>query len=78
MVGDAKTVETYGEAFEFDIHNILREGDLSRRELFEWWLGDDPTLTCGRCDAEFSPRLDDVEEDEILCSRCRGKERGRR
>jgi hypothetical protein len=73
-----QTVETYGEAFEFDIHNILREGHLARRRLFEWWVGDG-TVACARCEAEFSPSPDDVEEDdEILCSRCRGKKRKQR
>jgi DNA-directed RNA polymerase subunit RPC12/RpoP len=66
--------ECYGDSFEFDIHNILREGDLSRRELFEWWLGKEPVFTCGRCEEEFSLRPSDIDEDdEILCSRCKSK-----
>jgi DNA-directed RNA polymerase subunit RPC12/RpoP len=71
---NAERVESYGERFEFSIDTVMNEGDLSRRELFEWWLGKDPEFTCGRCDEDFNPRRSDIEEDdEILCSRCRSK-----
>lgn len=74
MSGGEGTVDTYGERFEFDIENILREGDLSRRALFEWWLGKDPEFTCGRCWKDFTARLSDIDEDaEIVCPRCVGK-----
>lgn len=68
--------ESYGEAFEFDIHNILNEGDLSRRKLFEWWLGEAPEFVCHQCEEEFTLKDDVEEDDEILCRRCR-KRNGR-
>lgn len=64
---------TYGEMFEFDIHNIMIEGDLSRRELFKWWLGEGAEFSCRRCDEEFTPAHDVCEDDEVLCSKCRKK-----
>jgi hypothetical protein len=69
------TVVTYGEDFEFDIRNILSEGDLTRRQLFEWWLGDGTVFACGRCEAEFTPSEPVEEDDEVLCAKCRRKER---
>ncbi len=62
---------TYGEMFEFDIHNIMIEGDLSRRELFKWWLGEEPVFPCTRCKEEFTSARDVYEDDEVLCPRCR-------
>lgn len=63
-------METFGDAFEFDIHNMMIEGDLARLELFEWWLRKKPTFTCERCQKEFSPGHDVEEEDKIFCPRC--------
>jgi DNA-directed RNA polymerase subunit RPC12/RpoP len=65
--------ERYGEAFEFDIRNILSEGDLARRELFRWWL-EGSVFTCRRCKGEFSLRIEDVDQDdEIVCPPCAGR-----
>jgi formylmethanofuran dehydrogenase subunit E len=61
---------TYGEVFEFDIRNILNEGDLSRRELFEWWLGEGAVFVCSRCGSEFTVRSDVEEDDELVCGSC--------
>ncbi len=63
-------MRTYREDFEFTIYNILNEGDLSRRELFRWWLGEDAILGCGRCGREFRVAWEVEEEDEVLCEAC--------
>lgn len=67
--------ESYGEAFEFNIRNILNEGDLSRRELFEWWLERGPVFFCRRCEEGFTPPEDVTGDDEILCPRCQREAR---
>jgi hypothetical protein len=64
------TVMTYGEDFEFDIHNILREGDLARKRLFEWWLGDGTVFACEQCESEFTPSESVDEDDAVLCPKC--------
>jgi PHP family Zn ribbon phosphoesterase len=70
-----KTVITYGEDFESDIRSILRDRDLARERLFQWWLGDGTVFACEKCETEFTPDDSVAEDDEVLCEKCQRKRR---
>ena len=64
--------QSYGEMFEFDLHEMWNASESTRRPWFEWWLSTS-TFECESCEAEFTPDPMMLEEDsEVVCSRCSG------
>jgi hypothetical protein len=53
--------ESYGEMFEFDLHEMSKASEHTRRDWFERWMSR-RTFDCGSCETEFMPDVAALEE----------------
>lgn len=60
----------YVDMFEFELFEMWKASEDTRRDWFEWWLAD-RRFECLSCEAEFTPNVAALAEgDEILCQAC--------
>jgi hypothetical protein len=65
--------ESYGEMFEFDLHEMSNASEYTRRDWFAWWLARS-SFDSVSCEPEFTATAAATEEgDEFLCPRCAAK-----